>query len=227
MNASDPAEGRDAAAPAVKEDPAAPAPAPPAAPPTRRGTAPRHRRPSVWPTAIGVISVVLGGSAILLGAWTTVALPLMNALMGSLPGMPPMTARVMMLTLASGALTALVAAMLLTAGIMLCRRRASARAWHVRWAVVKLAVAAALVALGVLIQREQMAAAEASAGATGAASSSGAAAQASAAATFAAMGGFMLWFQAIVSLLWYSAYPIFVLIWFHQSSVKDECARWT
>jgi hypothetical protein len=185
----------------------------PAAPPTQRGTAPRHKRPPMWPTVIGTISIILGASAVLVGVFGALTTALVQGVPARVGGITP---RVVMLTTINAGLGALVALVLIAAGIQTCRRRANGRALHITWAVLKIVYAVVASILGYLTQREQfaaMAAADTSAGSPGMYQAY-------------AVGGSIFWVQLVLGVLWYAAYPIFILIWFNTRNAKQDCAAW-
>lgn len=192
-------------------EPSAPAPA---APPTQRGTAPRHQRPPMWPTVIGTISIILGASGVLMSLWAIVMMVLLSGPGASLPG-AAVTPRIVWLTSISGVLGALVAGVLLVAGVQTCRRRTLGRPAHLTWAMLKIVYAIIAAVLGHFAQQEQLAslAGNPTAGGPNPALASG-------------MMSAMLWAQLLFTALWYSAYPVFILIWFNTRNTKQDCAAW-
>lgn len=166
----------------------------------------------MWPTVIGTISIVLGSAAVVMSAFGALTLFLMEK---TAPGVAGVTPRIVMLTAINAGLGALVALLLLAAGIQTCRRRANGRPLHMSWAVLKIVYAIISALLGHYAQQEQLATLASSppAGAPNPAIASG-------------MMGTMLWVQLLFTTLWYSAYPIFILIWFNTRNTKHDCATW-
>lgn len=197
----------------VSEPPSMLTPAP-AAPPTRRGTAPRHQRPPMWPTVIGTISIILGASAIPLGLAGIVILFVMvaDAREAGYGAIYPTT--VMVLSVLDFALGMLLGALLLAAGIKCAQRRPDARSCHRFWAILKIAYAAFHALLNLLIVRVQHSAVNADP----------APFQEEPGSTYAPSEFDIV--MIVLWTIWLLFYPIFILIWFNTKSTQRDCATW-
>ncbi len=165
--------------------------------------------PSTWPTVIGVIGIVFGAGAVLL----TLGGFGFALLMRNAPGMPPnpqFEDRWLPWTLASMFVTCAVAILLLVAGVGITKRRAWAPRLAKVWAILKMVIVLGSMIIGFQTQQETMEALQQSAGPSPMPNLEGLVA-------FSMCGG----------VLWGWALPVFMLIWFSRSSVKEEISRWS
>ncbi len=111
--------------------------------------------------------------------------------------------------LISSALTVVIALILLVAGINLVRRRASGIKLGRVWAVLKMIFAVVGFFVGFVVQQEQF--------------------RQMTQQNFPGGGNFyvvMAVAGVTIGVLWSSAYPVFLLIWFSRAKVKSEYTRW-
>ncbi len=192
-------------------------PTPPSfTPPTAPSPVQPTERPRVWPTTIGVISIVLGSLGIIGGCWGVVSPTFMGALseqmpQGSIQGAETMAKHAGMYAVSGGA-GMMVATLLLIAGIGMLRRRpwsVSANRW---WAVLKMLLVVGQVAFAILIQDEVVAEITRN--------------DPNAAAMGAGFVSVAVGIGFAFVLLWGWAYPVFLLIWLSRRGVKAETASW-
>jgi len=168
----------------------------------------------VWPTVIGVISIVFGLLGALQGCGGIVMPFAMNGLTGLMPddqskavfaGMSDHLAW----GVAAGVTGMAVGVLLLTAGIgMVQRRRWSVRA-HTIWAVLAILQSGVGGVYGFLIQQSQFQTMKAG----------GMPPTPFPMEAFAAVG-------VLVGLLFACAYPVFMLVWVFRSVIRDQVAGW-
>jgi hypothetical protein len=168
----------------------------------------------VWPTVIGVISIVFGLLGALQGCGGIVMPFAMNGLTGLMPddqskavfaGMSDHLAW----GVAAGVTGMAVGVLLLTAGIgMVQRRRWGVRA-HTIWAVLAILQSGVGGVYGFLIQQSQFQAMKAG----------GMPPTPFPMEAFAAVG-------VLVGLLFACAYPVFMLVWVFRSVIRDQVAGW-
>ncbi len=173
-------------------------------------------KPPAWPLVVGIIATVLGGLGIL-GGLVGLATPWFTGLMRNFapPGQRAtfeVIERWMPWSIAGAAINLCLAIALLTAGILLIRRRrAGATATRV-WAVVKIPWEAAYAFVQYLMLQDQheilnndypgmrdM------------------------------MTGFMNTAQVaglVISALVFMAFPVFVLAWFSREKIRDHVETW-
>ncbi len=207
--------GRESAAGAPSADGGGASPAPTtAAPPTHRGTAPRHQRPPVWPTVIGTISIVLGAAAVPLGLAGIVILFVMvaDARKAGYGAIYPTT--VIVLSVVDLALGMLLGALLLAAGIKCAQRRPDALSYHRIWAISKVVYAALYALLNLIVVRLQHSAVDADP-----------AAFREEPGDFYAPSELDI-VMIVLWTIWLLFYPLFILIWFNTRSAKEDCAAW-
>ncbi len=168
---------------------------------------------SGWPTAIGVITVVLGSLGALSGIWSIVGQFLMSAL-SQIPGQKETIA---LLThwrpwlIAIAAATIIVAILLLFGGITLMRRRAFSRSLILVWAALKIVLVIVSSVITYQLNEAQFAVMQQSgmnmSGMQGVMNIAGIA-------------------SVIVSLVWGMALPVFMIIWFMRPRVMREMNQW-
>ncbi len=195
-----------------------PLPPQPIAPPIVAGPLGRPPSRPVWPTPIGIISIVFGASGVLASVYG-VAAPWLFSRMSWTPSTPaasiefdPFSAMrkwAISMTVVNG-LGVLVAAILLAGGIGLLQRKTWSATLLFWWAIVRIPLAIALTVVTIGMQQEQM---------------SEMSQQPGAAIPAAFVSGFV-WFGSILSIAWYCAYPTFLLIWLTRPAVRAEVKKW-
>ncbi len=198
-----------------------PLPTQPLAPPTVPGPLGKPPSRPVWPTPIGIISIVFGAGGVLSGLYGAGA-PWLVSSMSSWAKYTPTTTTTaqfdpfaamrnwaISLTIVSG-LGVLVAAMLLAGGIGLLQRKSWSATLLFWWAIVRIPLAIALTVVTIGMQQEQMTAMS----------------QQSGAALPAAFASGFVWFGSILSIAWYCAYPTFIIIWMTRSAVRADVRKW-
>lgn len=196
-----------------------PLPPQPIAPPIVAGPLGRPPSRPVWPTPIGIISIVFGASGVLASVYGVAAPWLFSSMSSLTRSMPSTTVQfdpfsamrnwAISMTVVNG-LGVLVAAMLLAGGIGLLQRKPWSATLLFWWAIVRIPLAIALTVVTIGMQQEQMSAMSQQPGA---------------AIPAAFMSGFV-WFGSILSIAWYSAYPTFLLIWLTRPIVHAEVKKW-
>ncbi|UCC32567.1 MAG: hypothetical protein JSU86_09840 [Phycisphaerales bacterium] len=190
-------------------------PSQPTTPPRVPGAIGGQAQPSGWPTAIGVIAIVLGGLGCLGGCWGAVS-PLF---MGVFVEMVPQSQAAMFdqfqewgpwITVSS-LVAAGLAVLLLADGIGILRHRR----WAVRaaycWAGLKMVYVVASTAWTFTMQQEQFQAmAQQNLPGIGG-------------GFFVAMGAFSVGF----GIVWGWALPVFFLVWFSLPKIRREVAGWS
>lgn len=173
-----------------------------------------------WPTVVGIIMIVLGALGSCINLWGVVAPVVMQALLSTTQDQDPSTqaaAKAMaehrvILTI-SGVMNLVLAAMLLTAGILLVKRSAGAARLSVIYAWLR--IAGAVLAGFATYQMQQT--------------------QVNHMMNTSAMPpnmspqmfmNIMLVVTVVFTVLWGWALPIFLLIWFNRRKIKDEVAGW-
>jgi hypothetical protein len=191
----------------------------PVAPPMQPGQIPMPEQRSTWATVIGVIAIVLGSGGILSGCWSLASPFVFDFFRNMIPpgqatGMEVMDAidEWRSWTIINSLLTIAVATLLLVVGIGLLKRRRWAVGAGVAWAILKTLLALVTAVFVYMIQQ----------------------------AAFEAMGqqvpaapGLGLAFYRMIAVcsaaftvLWYCAFPVFLLIWLSRAKVKADVADW-
>ena len=177
-------------------------------------------KPSSWPMVIGVIAIIFGSLATLGGCFGLVSSLFLDQFMSLVPQgeAEEMTSALDGLKPAliiSGALTMVLAIVLLIGGIGLLRRRAWGRSTCLTWAVLKIVLVVGGSVLSYIVQQAQFQAMAEDPNMAG------------------SMPGFLpALMQAmgvvglVVGVLWGWALPIFMLIWFSRRKIKVETAQW-
>lgn len=202
----------------------------PASPPTRPpGIAPRREQ---WPTVLGILSIVLGAMGVISGAWNALGMIMMSTMASGQGaaggGSPPpggldLSAMIRSMGEWAGVMSGLnllsagLSVLLIIAGSGLVRRRRWGATWMVRWSILKIVLGAVLAAATAMMQHEQFKAMSGDAGQTP---------TDPAASAMRSMGPIMVALTAVVSLVWYWAYPVFVLIWMRRSPMRRTIAGW-
>ncbi|QKK09882.1 MAG: hypothetical protein HND58_18150 [Planctomycetota bacterium] len=204
-------------------DPVEPAAAPPAAPPTTQGDFVPVKPPETWPTVIGVISIIFGSLGVLSGACGGAFLLLSEPLLSLVPEeqasemelqvsnsmpYPVMQGGVMLLEL-------VISVLMLVGGIMLLRRKRSARGLLVGTACLDLISNTVAAVVGFLVVQAQMKAMQENAEV--------AQQMPATFGTFAqGAGGVMVFVQWLFLAIW----PVFVLIWFSRRRIRESVEAW-
>ncbi len=190
----------------------------PLTPPTDGGAIPP--KPASWPTVIGVIAIIFGSLATLGGCFGLVSSLFLDQFMSLVPQgeAEEMTSALDGLKPAliiSGALTMVLAIVVLIGGIGLLRRRAWGRSTCLTWAGLKIVLVVGNSVLSYIVQQSQFQAMAEDLNMAG------------------SMPGFLpALMQAmgvvglVVGLLWGWALPVFMLIWFSRRKIKAEIAQW-
>ncbi len=203
----------------MSTDPAEQAPAMP--PPSDPAEVPPS--PSTWPTAIGVIAIVLGGVGALggcVGAFSPFFMSMMQSIApeGQVTGLEGMMDWVVWIVAVSIA-AMLIAVLLLVAGIGITKRRAWGPKVALVWAGLKMIFVVVNSVIGYLVQIAQFEAMQE--------------AIANDQNMPARMGAFMgslmqafgiFWLLIVV--LWGWALPVFLFIWFARKKIRTETAGW-
>ncbi len=177
----------------------------------------RERR-HVWPVPIGIVIAVFGGGAVLASAWMIVGWLIMSRVLPAMAEVNAASVPIEKFAVSQyvlGAIGMVIAVLAIVAGIGLARRRPWSPRVVVVWSLLK--VLYGIVASGVAsaMQADTMSSGIAAAGGAGGTPFNDTFLLAMAIVTF------------IMYALWYSALPIFVLIWMRRPSVRRETARWT
>ena len=179
--------------------------------------------PSTWPTAIGVIAIVLGGVGALggcLGAFLPLFFDLIRRIVpeGQVTGLEGMMDWVVWIVAVSIA-AMLIAVLLLVAGIGITKRRAWGPKVALVWAGLKMIFVIVHSVAGYLIQIAQFEAMQE--------------AMANDQNMPAGMGAFMGSlmqafgiFGLLIGVLWGWALPVFLFIWFARKKIRTETAGW-
>lgn len=196
-------------------------PAVPVAPPTQAGALAVGAGPPAWPKVIGVISIVLGAGGVLLWIWSLVAMLMVDTFVkvalqfGADPQAPPemWTGGYYGKLVCLYVVLLLLAGLLLAAGIGLVRSRPWGAKLSVWWAWGKLAASVAFVVASYQMQQTQMELMTRDPSFPGGGPGGG------------LMSVFVL-LSMLASLIWFAAFPVFVLVWFARSRIKEQVANW-
>lgn len=189
------------------------------APPTEQGDLVPWKAPATWPTAVGVISIVLGSLGALVWAWSALA-PLFMGTFATFASAnhPEMNATIQaqkdtaVWTVSAGSLNTITSLLLMISGIGLANRSPWSPGAARLWAMLKIPVAIfAVIATGITQRAMYQAMAKQPNGPSAAA---------------AGMGSALTVFTGALSLAWGWAFPIFMLIWLSRPKVRAEIAGW-
>ncbi len=179
--------------------------------------------PSTWPTAIGVIAIVLGGLGALggcVGAFSPLFMGMIQSIVpeGQVTGLEGMLDWAVWLVAVS-IVSMLIAVLLLVAGIGITKRRAWGPKVALVWAGLKMIFVIVHSVAGYLIQIAQFEAMQE--------------AMANDQNMPAGMGAFMGSlmqafgiFGLLIGVLWGWALPVFLFIWFARKKIRTETATW-
>ena len=165
---------------------------------------------------LGIVGMVLGALGVmtnlLCGVGATAAMMLVGdsipaEMQTSLPDGPWMWAA-LGLNLVNG----LVSVLLLTASIMIMRRKPSGAGLYQVWAIIRIVAVLASVPVTYAMQIAQFESMDA---------------QATGGMDMSSMATGIAIFTAIWTLVWGTALPIFSLIWFRRTAVREEIAQWS
>lgn len=169
-----------------------------------------------WPSVLGIIAIVFGVFGTLTGAYGVLAPFLMRFMAQIAPAAGRAGLHVAQQWaawgVANGALTGALALLLLAAGLGLLRRRRWACTASQVWAVLRIMLAGVQVGVAYFIQQDTLTAVSQQMPASMPSQQY--------VHSFAALG-------LVVSLLWYWALPVFLLIWLARGRVREHVAEWT
>lgn len=196
---------------------------PAAAPPTTQGDFVPVKPPESWPTVIGVISIIFGSLGVLSGACGGAFLLLSGPLVSMIP---EAQASEMEVQLSSGLpypvlqggvmlLEFVISVMMLVGGIMLLRRKRSARGLLVGTAWLDLLSNTVGAVVGFLVMQAQMKSMQENA-------EMAQQMPAGIGALVQGAGGVMVFVQWLFLAIW----PVFVLIWFSRSKIRESVEAW-
>jgi len=187
-------------------------------PPTLPDALAAPKRKSTWPTIIGVIAIVFGILGILVYGVCGIVGQFFGGQFMSMMNTPDADAQIAAmeqykwLNVGVGLLQAILAVLLLVAGIAMTRRRANCRSMAMMWACAKILIVALGSAVGFFAQQAQFEAI--------------AQQQATVPPGMQQMQGGMLIVGVAFGVAWGWALPIFMLIWLNRQKVRDEVAGW-
>lgn len=195
-----------------------PAAARPLAPPTQVEL-PSRTMPAPapsWPSVLGILALLLGLFGTLVGAFAVLS-PLVMSFWAQFVPAEGRTGlavadRWTAWTVASGGLATGLSLLLMVAGIGLLRRRRWACALLQTWAVLRMMLAVGQVGVAYVIQQETLASMSQQMPAPMPAQQY--------VQLFALLG-------MVISLAWYWALPVFLLIWLARGRVREHVAEWT
>lgn len=204
-------------------DPTDPVATPPPAPPTKQGDFVPVKPPESWPTVIGVISIIFGSLGVLSNVCGGVFLFLSEPLMSLVPEeqaseMEAQMSSSMPYPFMQGGLMFIelvVSVLMLVGGIMLLRRRRAAAGLLFGTAWLDLVANTAGAAVGFLVMQAQMKAMQENA-------EMAQQMPAGIGSLVQGAGGVMMFVQWVFLAIW----PVFVLIWFSRSKVRESVAAW-
>ncbi len=195
-------------------------------PPTVPTTAPqqRLRRPSQWPTVIGILAIIFGAFAVLGGCGGIVSPWFMSAIVEAMPEDHTMGMEAMVewghWMIGSSLVGLGLGVLLLLGGVSLMQRRPRGRTMCLTWALLRMPVVGLGLVVGYLMQQDQLMAMQEMF-----------ASDPSVPAAMSAMfGRFMqagVLAGSVIGLLWGWALPVFMLIWFSRGKIKTEVAAWS
>jgi hypothetical protein len=184
--------------------------------------------PSNWPTVLGIIMIVIASLGLLQNACGGVASLFMPSLMSGLaqsasPDDPMIAAQVemsrrfMVWNVINALVMIVLGIVLLSAGIGVFRRRRKGIVWARIWAVCRILWSMPASYLGYRIAVESFKAMEAAAAGSEQPMPPG----------FGSMMQTMGAVGVIVGIIFYSAFPLFLLIWFSRAKIRAEAAQWS
>lgn len=187
------------------------------APPTDPGEISTPQRPSNWPTVIGIIAIVFGALGILGGLWNAAAVFMVDTMASMMPPGQADTFEVMrewrVWTVVFGLMAAVLAVLLLAAGIGLLQRKRGSVQLSRTWAVLKMLFVVGNSVFGYLVQQGTLAA------------------LAQQDPNFGKLPGQFIGvigvFTIVFIIIWGWALPVFMLIWLSRKKVKADVSRWT
>lgn len=199
----------------VASPPSATVPPAPATPPTTVGYVPPPPRQSVWPTVLGIISIIWGGLGTLgwcsTGVFALIWKPYMGFLTSNMPanqGEAEMFEKMRFddpLILVCAVLGLLLSIWLIVAGVYLIKRRPEGPRWCRIYSLLYIPI---VVGYAFFYTRMQMGLFETLPDAP------------------RESANIMAVFTAVLTFLFYAAWPVFLLIWLSRSKIKTEVAGW-
>ena len=183
------------------------------APPQTAGAIPRPQ--STWPVVIGVIGLVFSIMAVIGGCWGMASPWVVEMFAKVIPDQEAaqLTSirQLKYWIVGSSLLGSLVAVVLIVGSIGLIKRRRYSRRYVIAWAFLKIVFAIGAAVLAYVTQQNQIAAMK------------NESQMASAPAGLLDLLGII---TAIVQFVWYSALPLFMLIWFWRPKIRAEMEVW-
>ncbi len=182
------------------------------------------RRPSQWPTVIGVLAIIFGAFECLGGCVGIVSPWFMSVIVEALPQEQSLGIAAMVewgRWMVASSLAGLgIGVLLLLGGVSVMQRRPRGRTMCLTWALLRIPVVVLGLVVGYLMQRDQLAAMQEMF-----------ASDPSVPAAMSAMfGRFMqagVLVGSVIGLLWGWALPVFMFIWFSRGKIKTEVAAWS
>ena len=195
----------------------------PGLPPTTGGAMAVPTRPTTWPAVVGTISIVLGSLGVFGGLCGLASLPFMDSFAGFMSNVPGSSVEALMenmkafvpALLAVNIVGMVVASLLLVWGILLVRRHRRARRLALTWAVLRLLFAIPKTAIDYLLNEGNMAAIK-----------NDPQMQQAMQVMPAGFMESMSMLGVCVGVFIAITYPIFTLIWFNRSKIREEMAGW-
>ncbi len=182
------------------------------------------RRPSQWPTVIGVLAIIFGALEVLGGCVGIVSPWFMSAMAAALPEEQSLGMAAMVewgRWMVAGSLAGLgLGVLLLLGGVSLMQRRPRGRTMCLTWAALRMPVVVFGLVVGYLMQQDHLVAMQEMF-----------ASDPNVPAAMSAMFGRFMQVAAVlasvIGLLWGWALPVFMLIWFSRGKIKTDVAAWS
>ena len=181
-----------------------------------------RRRAPVWPTPLGVVYIVFGVFAFMMAVSQALMSQVSMNMVKWVPGTEATVAgmeKYRWESLAVQLASAVCAALLIVAGIFVLLHRKRAVPMAVVWAILKILVGIGVALLTAAMQKIQM---EATMAQIAKQSPRGG----PPAAALTAISTATVGFTVIFAIVWAAALPVFSLIWFRLSSVRETVAAW-
>ena len=187
-------------------------------------SAPPIARPAPkWPKILGIIAVVFGAGGLLQGAFVPVSLAITRTQMRALAEPGTDEARVNsyleMLTsisIYSAIASAILGAILLVGGILIIRHRRTGSPVLQIWAFLKIFIGGYLLFRSSALTRVQMELMMPT-------DSPGSSQEAE---MITNVTTYFMWVATAFGLLWLIALPVFFLVWFNRSRIREDLAAW-
>jgi hypothetical protein len=188
------------------------------APPVAPGPVEAAPRQSNWPTVLGIIACVLGGLAALGGCFGAGSLTIVRMMANAVPPEEAEAFRMMTQNMWFYALNAILylvlGGLLAIGGVGLLMRRPWSRPTILLWSVLKILYAFGSSIVNYQVQMHWAEAMQNDPSMQG-------------------MGGMMTMMMGVfgiagivIGILWYSALPVFMIVWFMRRTVRTEVRSW-